>query len=713
MLINKKIDLDKTNKLIKTLFKTEYFDQIILLRQKNVLVIKVLEKTTIRSIKIFNSKEEKIILDLMSTEGIGKGVYFNKDTLIKLNSIVKNYFYKKGFYRVTISYKTKRLRNNCVIILVNINTKKACHVKSIRIYGCKNFKESFLKNKLYTKETNHFPIISKDSVFSKLRLNVDLNNLKNFYLENGYLDCRITKCLVSVSKDKTSIYISINIKEGNIFRIGKISFKSNIPDKINEFFIEKDIVRLKLLNFIRLSKVIETKLSIKNYFSSISYNTKINVINKIIFKKKVVDINYNINVGKSVNIKNINIFGNENRSDEIIRRDIEISELQLLESYESVRTFRQIMLNGHIDSISHKILNLSDRGDYIDVVYQVKEKNSNNLEISFGYSEANKFIYKISVKESNFLNTGKDLKFVLDKNNKNIHYDLNYYNPYYTLDRVGLQLNLFYKKHNSFEVKSDSYSADSYGGYLKLLFKISNHVKINLSIELENKKVKAMSVVSKDMKKFLTSNGKDIRCYLLNVDLEHSSIKNKISPVDGLFQKVNFGLSLPISTIRYYFINYNMKAFFPIKGRRLIFNLSSKAGYKNIYLGKNYASFIQSFYAGGTDTIRGFADSGVGPRNYQGRLCGGNILLSSSFNIIIPDSVKKKNYNNALCFFFDIVKISNSTKLNIDLEDIRCSLGISYKCISPLGPLVFNLAIPLHYDKNDIKEYFSFSIGSY
>ena len=652
-------------------------------------------------------------MNLLKINSIEKNKFYKKNLVLKNNIFFKSYFYKKGYTDINIVYKVKKLIRNRVLVIIYIKKNNLSKIQQVDIYGNKKFDSIFLKKILKMEVKNYLSWIKKNNTFSKTKLNINLSTLKKFYMKNGYLDFKFKSCIVYFSKNKKSVYISINLKEGELFKLNSIFIKTNMIDKIKEFYINKIILPFKTINYFSLKKTLLMKKEIKKYLTSLCYfNIEVKSIYVINDEKSFVNIIYEISVGKNLNIRNINVYGNKKQSDEIIRRLITLNELDILKFDYIKSSDDSIKKNLNLNNIKHDFCKIYEKKNYIDINYHVEEDNTSKLELSFGYSETRNFIYKICINENNFFNTGKQVNFILEKNKNSINYQINYCNPCYTLDNVGIKMNFFYKK---FDIKNKNYFIpyiiNSYGYNISYIFHPSLLEKLKIKIGFNKNKIKNFITTSKNIKYFLQQYGKNFKQYFISLKYEYNSLDNTIFPKNGLYQSFIFNSSTPFSSLNYYTFEYKINYFKKIKRINNIIKLSNKIYYGNSYYNTAFP-FFKNHFLGGIDSIRGFLNKSVGPKDSQDKICGGNISLNSSINLIFPDLLDKKYYKNSSVIFCDFAQIYNSMYMKTYLSQTKCSIGIGFECYSPLGPLVFNLAAPIIYDRNDEIHFFSFKIGS-
>ena len=261
-----------------------------------------------------------------------------------------------------------------------LKTERKLKVKKIKINGNFLFHENVIKKIIATKETSYISWMKKTNIFSENTLRNDLSKIKRFYLKNGYLSFKVKSCFIFLSKDTKKVYININIHEGKIFSIGKILLKTHVPDKINEIHIKKFLMLLQSHIIFSIKNVILTKKSILNYFKYLSFNNiNVRIKNNISYNKKEINLIYNVIIDKSINIRYINIIGNDYSSDEIFRRILSINPLGKLKIDDIKKTYVYFFNSGYVKDVNSYMSNVNDKNNrYIDVNYHLLEDNNNS-----------------------------------------------------------------------------------------------------------------------------------------------------------------------------------------------------------------------------------------------------------------------------------------------------------------------------------------------
>ena len=703
------VDTDDTVNAVKALFKTGFFSDVRMERDGTVLVVYVKERAAISSIKITGNKdlETDKLLEGLKDIGLAEGRVFDRSLLDKVEQELRRQYFSRGKYAVKIETTITPLERNRVGILIDISEGEAARIKQINIVGNHTFTDKELR-KGFTLDTPSFlSFITKNDQYSKQKLSADLEILRSYYLDRGYLNFNILSTQVSITPDKKDIYITINITEGNQFRIKEVTLSGELVLKPEELF---PLVKINPDDVFSRKRVTEAVDRISAKLGDQGYAfANVNTVPDVNESERLVNLAFIVDPGKRVYVRRVNVKGNITTRDEVLRREMRQMEAGWFSAEKVERSRTRLQRLGFFEDVNVETPAVPGTTDQVDVNYSVTETSSGNITAGAGYSQTSGILFNASVSQDNFLGSGKRVSFAFNNSKVTTIYNFYYTDPYYTINGISRGFGLFYKKTDADQANISSYTTDTYGANVNYGIPINEFDTIRVSPEFENLKLKETSESPNEVIDFIDRHGNDYNTVKLTGSWAHDTRNKALFADDGGLQSLSVETAVPGSGLQYYKLGYDQRRYVPLT-KDLTLSMHAQLGYGDGYGDYDNLPFFENYFAGGVRSVRGFEDNTLGPKDSKGNPIGGSLQVVGGAEILFPIPFVEGTKSFRLGTFFDIGNVYSDVS-NFDATELRYSVGVSSLWISPLGPLAISLGIPLNDKSGDNVQNFQFTVG--
>ena len=717
---------------IRSLFNTGFFKDVQVKVDNNVLVVLVEERPTISKVDFTGMKEfeKEAILKALRAIGLADARYFDRALVDKAEQEIKRQYVSKGFYDAEIVTTVTPGERNQVSVYFNIEEGIISKISEINIIGSKAFTEKELKKEMQLSVGGWFSWYSKNDRYSKQKLSADLENIRSFYLNQGYLEFRIDSTQISISPDKKGMYITVNIFEGEQFKIKDIKLGGEMFGKEEEL---KALIQLKpgdIFSSAKLnagSKAIADALSTYGYaFASITPQPDIRRDEKLVDMLLVVD------PGKRAYVKNISIAGNAKTRDSVIRREIRQLESSWYDGEKIKLSKDRINRLGYFTEVDIATQEVPGSTDQVDLGVRVTEKPSGSLSLGAGFSSSEGVVLSAGINQENAFGTGTSIGFNINTSQVNRTLVLSQFDPYFTEDGISRYSDLYYRTSRPLYYLGDSdYSIINTGTSLRFGIPYSEKGRYFVGGALERLELNttqnspipyqqyAASLSGFDPSIVGTSNDPNLGRYSaasynipLTIGWAKDSRDSALLPSSGSYQVANAEVAMPIDQMQYYRLFYQHQYFYPLSKTNVL-ALSGQVGYGMAYGDKPFP-ITKNYYLGGIGSVRGYTPGSLGPQVYNPTLgiyqpTGGSskAVFNAEYAFPVPGSGTDKTLR--FFVFFDAGNVYDGAP---NVGDLRYAYGAGITWISPLGPLKFSYGIPLNTTSLDRIQNFQFQIGT-
>ncbi|MCF6281835.1 MAG: outer membrane protein assembly factor BamA [Candidatus Polarisedimenticolaceae bacterium] len=712
--VGEELDTARTPDLIRALYQTGFFKDVQLERDENVLVVFVSERPAISKVDLTGNSDLQSddLLQALKDIGMAEGRLFKRSILDNIEQELRRLYFSRGKYSIKIESTVTPIERNRVAVAIKISEGLTARIKRINVIGNEAFPDDELLDEFELVTSAESGIFSSSDRYSKQILTGDLEKLKSYYLDRGYIDFRIDSTQVSITPDKKDIYITVVVTEGEVFTVSDIKLAGELVRPKEEFF---SLIKIKRGETFSRKKTTSSAERISSLLSKHGYAfANINSIPDIDREKREVSLTFYADPGKRVFVRRIEMIGNSNTRDEVLRREMRQLEAAWF-SGEKVRHSRQRLQRlGYFENVEIETPAVPGSADQVDVNVNVTERASGNISAGIGYSETGGFIFNTSVTQNNFFGSGKRVSFALDTGDASTKYQLSFTNPYYTVDGVSRGYSLSYKETDFEELGSSNYSTDSGRAVVTFGVPISDLDRFAIDTGYQFTYLKVGDDVEKGgvIEQFELDQGTTFHNLSVGMSWTRDSRDRAIFPTDGARQRLSLETHLPGSDLLYYKLRYNQKRYIPLTNR-LVFKMVGEVGYGDGYGEDEILPFFNNFFAGGIRSIRGFRANSLGPKDSDGDALGGNFLIYGQLELLVPMPSEELGKTMRLKAFYDIgnaYQIENVDE--IELDDARSSAGVGLVWMSPVGALTFSWAKAIKSGSGDKLETFQFNLGA-
>ena len=754
--VGDKIDDRKIVDITRALFATEQFDDIQIGRDGNALIITVAERPSISSIDISGNSALKTEILLESFDGIGitEGQVYKRSTLERMKAELVRSYSSQGRYGAGVEiYETPQPRNR-VSISIEIDEGESAKIDGITILGNNIFSDEDLLDVMELSEGSWLSFLSNDDQYSREKLQGDLENLESYYLDRGYLQFSIESSQVSISRDRSSIYITYIISEGPQYTISDVKIVGDMP--LNEELIDPIIETQKDITYsqaqiTQIEEIFTSLLGNEGYaFASVKGQPDIDE------EMLEVDLSFVIDPGKRTYTRKILFEGNEITQDDVLRREMRQFEGAWASDDKIEQSRVRLERLGFFKEVNVETVPVPGTDDQIDVKFRVEEETTGNVGGNLGYSDFGLMI-GFNLQERNFLGTGNSVGIAINKSIYQEVYNLSFYDPYFTIDGASRGYSLYYRKTDYGEFNIANYTSDSQGLGIQFGYPISDTQRVGLNLTYDKTEIDQGTLPVRDILDFLLEEGNSFQTVSAQAVWSRITLNRGLFPTDGASTEALFLATLPLSDINYYKLNIRQKFYQPLNVWDLVFGFQGEIGYLAPYGDTNTVPFFQHFYAGGPRSLRGFESNTLGPRatpspcygfdtvndlcpplidsNFDGipdspaynqsiiyqrdDPIGGDVKIEGSMQLIFKLPMVEDQRSMRTAFFFDFGNVFamecreyQVSCYKPSIDELRYSIGVGLTWITGFGPMSFAISKPYNEDRYERTEEFQFTIGT-
>ena len=696
--------------IIRALFKTGFFTDVNLERNGNVLVVTVTERPAISEVLIEGNQDistDDLKKALMQV-GLAEGRVFDRSLLDKVEQELLQQYYSRGRYAVQIKSQVQPLERNRVAITITISEGTVASIRQINIVGNKAFTEKELVGLLQSSTSGWLSFFTKDDQYAKQKLAADIETLRSFYLDRGYLKFNVDSTPVSITPDKKDVYITINITEGEPFIIETVQLTGDFGVVAESEL--RDLIDIKPGETFSRTKLTEITKNLGERLGQEGYAfANINTVPQINDETRKVDLTFVVDPGQRVYVRRINFQGNTKTQDEVLRREMRQAEGAWYSTKDLDRSKTRLQRLDYLESVNVETPAVPGTNDQVDVNYTVVERPSGSLMFGVGYGQESGVLLNASVTQNNFLGTGNQMSVALNNSAAGENYSISYNNPYYTVDGVSRGFKLYYRDIDAAEVNTADYVFNNYGFQVSFGFPLNEFDTLVLRPGYDHVRIDTTDNTPVEIIDYIARNGDEFNEYKLDGSWSRDTRNRAIFPTSGSLNQIIGEIAIPGSDAEYYKLSYRGIGYYPL-ARWLTWTLSGEVGYGDGYGNADELPFFENFYAGGLRSVRGYKANTLGPRYSNDEPEGGSFKTVASTQFILPVPFMEKSENVRVAAFFDAGNVFATTG-DFDAGELRYSVGLSGLWISPLGPIVLSVAAPLNDQSDDETEVFQFSFG--
>lgn len=699
-----------SSQAINALYKTGSFKDIHFEREGNVLVIFVAERPAIAEIKFEGNDDIQTdsLESVLKQIGLIKGRVFDPSVLDRMKQELKRQYYSLGKYSVKIDTEITVLERNRVNINIKISEGDSAEIHAINIVGNKKFTNEELLNNFESAGTGFF---GGKKQYSKQLLSGDLEKLKSYYLDRGYINFAINSTQVSISPDKEDIYITINVSEGERYTVREVKLIGNFIIDENEI---RKLVPIAVNDVFSRKNTSKSRNNITKKLSTIGYAfSNVNVIPDIDEDSKTVALNLYIDAGRRVYVRRINITGNTKTKDEVVRREIRQMENGWLSTDKVSQSRTRLNRLGFFDSVNVETPPVTGTNDLVDVNYNISERPTGQVTAGLGFSDTQGVILNFGLSQDNFVGTGKRVAINIDNSEVTQRYSLNINNPYYTLDGVSRGFTVYSRKIDTRKTTNFSnYITNSFGGNINYGIPLTENQFMNFSLGYEDTELVVGTQAVLSITDFIGENGSKFDTYTVSSAWQFDNRDRSLFATKGNKTRISTEVAVPGGDLEYYKFGFETRHFFTVWSNwTIVANLELATG--NGYGNTKSLPPYKNYYVGGSRSVRGYNSGSIGSlATKEGTLSiGGSSRILSNLELVLPSASENTSSGFRFSVFLDSGYVYTKQD-KFELGDMRSSYGVSAIWLAPIGILRFSLASAIDEKPGDDLQSFQFTLGS-
>ncbi|HKX38564.1 MAG TPA: outer membrane protein assembly factor BamA, partial [Burkholderiales bacterium] len=665
----------------------------------------VRERPAIAQIDFSGMKEfdadtvRKVLRDL----GLAEGRIFDRAVLDNAEQELKRQYLSRGLYAAQVQTTVTPLERNRVGINLAVTEGEVAKIRGINIVGAQAFPESELRSLFVLRTPGWLTWYTKHDTYSREKLAADLETLRSFYLNRGYLDFTLESTQVSITPDRRDIYLTVNIAEGEIYTVSSVTLAGQLLLPREEL---ESMIQLKPGDTFSREKLAASTKAIADRLGNEGYAfANANAIPNVDKDKRTVAFSIVIDPGRRVYVRRIDIAGNNKTRDEVVRREMRQLEGAYYDASKIQLSRRRIDRTQFFGEVTVETLPVEGNPDQVDVVYTVKEKPTGALLVGVGFSSVEKIALSASVTQSNVFGSGKFISANINSGSVNQVYSLSYMDPYYTVDGVSRGFDVYKRRTDASSLAVGPYVTDSLGGGVKFGYPVSEQTSVDLGANLETVELEIFSNSPLAYLGFVQSFGTKYTYGSVSAGWARDTRDSLISTTAGSYLRASSELAG--GDLSYFRLGYQQQWYYPLS-RSLTLHLGGEIGYAGGY-GDKPLPFFKNFFAGGPGTVRGYRSFSLGPLDELGNATGGNRKLNGTAEVLFPMPGAEQDRSLRLAAFIDGGQVYAG---KIELGELRYAAGLALFWSSPLGPLRLSFARPLNDRPGDRSQTLQFTFGT-
>jgi outer membrane protein insertion porin family len=720
--------------LLREVYATGNFEDVQVLRDGDVLVVRVAERPAISSIEIKGNKSINTddLLKGLEQAGLSEGEVFRRSTLDNMQVELRRQYIAQGRYGVVIETEAVPQPRNRVALKIEIIEGKPARISSIRFIGNEQYDDETLARVFKLKERHFWSFIKNDDKYARERLSGDLEALRSHYFDRGHLAFRVDSTQVSVTPDRSEVAITIVLHEGARYQVSEVNLAGNLV------IDEKELRPLILVRpqqtfsqqLVTLSTdILEKRLGLDGYVFA-----EVKMIPEVDEEAKTAKLTFFVEPGDRAYVNRITFSGNNKTRDDVLRREMRQFEGAPASQAAIDLGKRRLEQLGFFSTVKADTPRVPGENDRIDVNYTVEEQPSGSIGANVGYSQGYGLVFGANVSQNNFFGTGNRVSFALSRSEVRDSASFSFNDPYYTDDGVSRGFSVYYTQTDYSSTSLSGYAIDRAGANVSFGYPISEVSRLTYTLGPDRSRVLAGYFAAEELWAFLDPDGLVINdssvatvqesydSWLASLSWSRSTLNRGVLADRGAYNRVVLEASVPGSDLHWYKLGYNGQRYFPLT-RRLTLRGRLDLGYGDGYGDDEELPFFHRYTAGGYGSVRGWEDRSLGHRSDSHAFAitgqpdadpdpvGGNVQLEGGLELIFPTPFARESRSVRTSLFLDAGNVFLEGAYPVEPDEIRLSTGVALSWYTAIGPLSFSLARTLNEQVGDERQVFQFSLG--
>jgi len=705
--VGERLDDQRASQALRALYATGLFNDVRLEVEGEVLVVYIEERPSIATVDVSGSKDisSEQLLKALKELGLSESRIFDRALLDRAEQEIKRQYLARGKYAARVTSTVTPLERNRVAVSMAIEEGADARITQIRVVGNKAFTEAALLDQLQLSTPTWISWYTKTDQYAREKLAGDLERLRSFYLNRGYLEFSIDSTQVSIDPDREGVYITVNITEGERYTVTGFKFSGNTLGR------EPELDKLMLVrqgDVFNGQRLAESTRTMTEVYGSIGYAfANINAIPDVDREKRTVFFNVTVDPGRRAYVRRINVSGNARSRDEVVRRELRQFESAWYDT-DKIRLSRERLTRlGYFTNVTIDTVPVPEAPDQVDLNVNVTERSTGTFLIGVGFSSTDKLILTASVNQQNFLGTGKSIGLNMNTGRTQRQITLSSTDPYFTPDGISRSFDIFTRRFNAAALGLGDYVIETQGLGMRFGIPYTEVDRVSFGFAYERNNLALGTNPPARYKEYVDTFGETSWAALAQLGWFRDERDSPLTPTRGLYMGGNVEFTLPVGDLRYTRANFDTQYYKPLTKDYTIGLYGSVA--RGWALGGNPYPLFKNYYAGGIGSVRGFEAASLGPRDADNYPRGGQskVVASAEFLFPLPGAG-----NDQQVRMFTFVDVGNVWAETIDLTDLRYSTGLGLNWLSPLGPLKLSVGFPIKKQPGDRTQRFQFQIGT-
>lgn len=698
---------EKAQQAIRALFATGFFRDVRLEVENGVLVVLVDERPAIAQIDFSGIKEfEPDALRRSFRElGLSDSRIFDRALLEQAEQELKRQYLSRGLYGVEVQTTVTPLERNRVGINFAVKEGETAKIRGINIVGATAFSEKTLLEEFVLRTPGWITWYTKHDQYSRQKLAGDLESLRSFYLNRGYIDFSIDSTQVSITPDKKDIYITVNVTEGEKYTVSDVKLAGQLlvpEEELNK------LIQLKPGDVFARDKLTQSTKAISDRLGNEGYAfANANAVPQVDKDKRQVAFTILLDPGRRVYVRRINVAGNTKTRDEVVRREMRQLEGGYYDSSKIQLSKQRIDRTTYFKDVNVETVPVAGSNDQVDVNFTVEEKPTGALLVGAGFSTTDKVILSGSISQSNVFGSGKTISTQVQTGKINQVYSISYTDPFYTVDGVSRGFDLYKRDTDASQLTIGPYKTKSVGGGIRWGYPLAERDAVSFGLNTEHVKLDTFATSPTSYVNFVNQFGNSYTYLAGTAGWARDSRDSLIFPNKGSLQRISGEVG--VGNLQYYRVGYQHQYFRPLS-KSLTLYLNGDLGVAD-GLGNRPLPFFKNYYAGGPGSVRGYNFSALGPQDGLGNVLGGTRRVVGQAELLFPVPGAAQDKSLRLAVFLDGGQVFGAGQ-KVSLGDVRYSTGLALSWNSPFGPLRLSIAQPLNSTVTDRVQRLQFTFGT-
>lgn len=699
---------DKGAAALRALFATGLFKDVRIEIEGQTAVVIIDERAIVASVTFVGLKEfdKEPLTKSLKDAGIGEGLPFDKALVDRAEQEIKRQYLSRSLYGAEVVTTVTPIERNRVNVTFTMTEGDAAKIKDIRIVGAQAFREGTLLDQFELTKEGWFTWYSKSDRYARSKLNADLETLRAFYVNRGYLEFAVESTQVTISPDKQDITVTISIREGQPYTVTGVRLEGDYLGKDDEF---KSLVLVKPGQPYNGEAVSATAKAFTDLFGLYGYAfARVDQRPEIDRATGQVVVVLSAEPQRRVYVRRIEVAGNTRTRDEVVRREFRQLESSWYDGGRIKLSRDRVDRLGYFKDVSVDTAEVPGAQDQVDLTVKVEEKPTGNLLVGAGYSNAEKLSLTASIQQDNVFGSGNYLGLQVNTSKSQRTLVVSTVDPYFTVDGISRAIDVFYRTSRPLNSLGDQYSLATPGATIRFGVPFSEYDTVFFGIGAEQTRIGASQGIPLSYLNYRATYGANSYSIPLTIGWQRDSRDSALAPTAGRYQRVNLDIGLA-GDVRYLRANLQYQQFFQLPARMTL-GTNSELGYGIGLGGKPYPVF-KNFYGGGLGTVRGFEQGSLGVVDPTGAYIGGSKRLNLNASLYFPVPGTGNDKSLRIFGFTDAGNVWRDGE-NMDYRSLRSSVGLGLSWISPVGPLQLSWAKPVSVKPNDRIQRFQFQIGT-